>query len=193
MYHAIFDIETTGLDAKVDRLRAFGALSPESGLMWMFTSAGSALDDSERRLIRDLLVVLGEASSWSGWNISEFDLPFIRERASQYDIDFPLLPLLDNKGKPRLGKYGHPRYSSPDKPTRDVAYDYEEAIIQAKAEWKLQAWAKHWGWKPLISLTGADMPDAPSAQVAVHCIDDLEAIAFLLRRAHIGEGGRESK
>jgi hypothetical protein len=173
----LFDIETTGLEPDVDRLRAFGALLPEEGSLWLQTTSGSPLVD-ERRLIRDLLVVLGEHDSWTGWNLTEFDLPFIATRAAHHGIDFPLVPVAD---EPKIGKYGRPRFTSPDKPVRDLAYENEQRAKTLGVQWSLQPLAREHGWHPLVALTGADMPEAPVAQVAAHCLDDLEAMAFLLR------------
>jgi hypothetical protein len=172
----LFDIETTGLDLESDRLRAFGALSPENGALWLLTTDGSAL--SERRLIRDLLVVLGEAPSWIGWNLTEFDLPFLASRCAHHGIELPLRPVLD---EPKIGKYGKPRFTSAEKPVRDLAYESEKLAKGLGVQWSLQPVAGELGWQPLVSLTGADMPDATLAQVAAHCLDDLEAMAFLLR------------
>jgi hypothetical protein len=174
----LFDIETTGLDFEADRLRAFGALAPEDGSLWLQTTSGSPLV-SERRLIRDLLVVLGEHDAWCGWNLTEFDLPFLAARAAVHGIEFPLVAVSD---EPKIGKYGRPRFTSPEKPVRDLAYENKEVSEALGVQWSLQPLARSYGWRPLVSLTGADMPDAPMAQVAAHCLDDLEAIAFILRR-----------
>ena len=176
--YLIFDLETTGLDPARERLRAFGGLAPSSGELWLLASSGSALDD-EQRLLRDSIAIMTEAPELVGWNITEFDLPFIAARASGYGIDFPLVPVQD---EPKVGKYGHPRFTLPDKPVRDIAYEHKQSAETAGVVWSLQPLARAWGWQPLISLTGADMPDATVAQVAVHCLDDLEAIAFVLRR-----------
>jgi DNA polymerase III epsilon subunit-like protein len=175
--HLLFDLETTGLDPEVDRIRAFGGLAPESGDLWLLTTSGSELSH-ERRLIRDILVVLGEAPEWIGWNLTEFDLPFLSTRAAKHGIDFPLVPVND---EPAIGKYGRPRKTYPHKPVRDLAYENEENAAALKVKWSLQPLAREFGWEPLVALTGADMPDATLVQVAAHCLDDLEAMAHLLR------------
>lgn len=175
----IFDLETTGLDPEVHRLRAFGGLDPARGALWLLSTNGGELDHDERRLLRDILVALGEADSWVGWNVTEFDLNFIAVRAAYHGIDFPLVPIT---GPHAVGKYGKPRYTHPSKDVRDIAYELEQHAAELGVKWSLQPVAAHHGWRPLISLTGADMPDATLVQVAAHCLDDLEAIAFLLRR-----------
>lgn len=175
--HLLFDLETTGLEPETDRIRAFGGLAPESGDLWLLTTSGSELSH-ERRLIRDILVVLGEAPEWIGWNLTEFDLPFLAVRAAKHGIDFPLVPVTD---EPAIGKYGRPRKTYPNKPVRDLAYENEEQARARSVKWSLQPLARALGWEPLVSLTGADMPDATLVQVAAHCLDDLEAMAYLLR------------
>lgn len=175
--HLLFDLETTGLDPEVDRIRAFGGLAVEAGDLWLLTTSGSELSH-ERRLIRDILVVLGEAPEWIGWNLTEFDLPFLSVRAFKHGIDFPLVPAPD---EPSVGKYGKPRKTYPGKPVRDLAYENEENAAALGVQWSLQPLARELGWEPLVTLTGADMPDATLVQVAAHCLDDLEAMAHLLR------------
>lgn len=167
----IFDIETTGLDPASCQVRCFAALDISSGDITLRIASGS---HGEKRLLRDLRDLLVRYDSWSGWNIEEFDIPFISERCGIHGLDFPPLEPLG-----LTGKYGKERYGVSGHTTVDLAYAYQDRAEQLGIEWRLQAIAQVYGWRAATSLDGAEMPGAVPAAVAAHCLDDIDACRFL--------------
>lgn len=169
----LFDLETEGLEPESCAIRCFGAYDTETGDVTVRIASNP---DGESRLISALLELFDRSWQVGGWNISEFDLPFIASRGRLYGLDLPL----DATGL--LGKYGNPRYdfSRSGYRMRDLAYEYEQTAASLGCEWSLQEVAATYGWLAATALMGEDMPAAPLTQVAAHCLDDIDAMVFLL-------------
>jgi predicted PolB exonuclease-like 3'-5' exonuclease len=71
----IFDIETTGLELYLDRVIAIGLLNVESNKKVIF------IGEDEKEILSNFLEKLQENDTLIGYNIKNFDLPFIFSRA----------------------------------------------------------------------------------------------------------------
>lgn len=169
----LFDLETEGLDPYDCAIRCFGAFDTDTKDVTVRIVSNP---EGEERLIAELLGLFERSRNVGGWNISEFDLPFLRDRGRLYDLELPL----DATGE--IGKYGNPRYefSRSGFRMRDLAYEYQQTAAALECEWSLQEVAQTYGWLAATPLMGEDMPAAPLTQVAAHCLDDIDAMAFLL-------------
>jgi DNA polymerase III epsilon subunit-like protein len=135
-----FDIETTGLNPWEDRITTMAVFGNGSGHTVVFDDVDNEdllLQEVEQymRTTRiDLLV---------GWNITEFDLPFIAVRFVLNGIDLP--PFLKQTGE--VGKYGKPRYDGVwyGAKFHDVAYDWEDFCKQNGIKWSLKPCAEFRG------------------------------------------------
>lgn len=169
----IFDIETTGLDPSRDRLRCVGTFETFTEQVELVIADRY---EQELQLVIDLVSALETYDRWGGWNITEFDLWFLHERAAYYEMDFPIVATGET------GKYGKPVWTSPLAASiDDLAYyrRFKEVAESRGIKHSLQPVATALGRPQAVALTGADMPGASITQVGAHCLDDLEAIRFL--------------
>lgn len=166
----IFDIETTGLDPAECVVRCYAALDDPTGDIQLRIANPSG----EKRLLLQLTDLLARNDTWCGWNIEEFDIWFVSERCKTLGIPFPELTPCNLKGK-----YGRERYTVDGIDTYDLAYELEERAKTLAVDWRLQALAEAYGWRPSTELDGEQMPGAVPAAVAAHCLDDIDACRFL--------------
>ena len=171
-----FDLETEGLDPFESAIRCVGTVDVETGDVEIRTATSEA---RERDLIVALSHTLMTSLKWGGWNITEFDLPFLAVRADRYGLDFPIEPVSQ---EPYIGKYGNARVIIPFRQIHDMAYDYRELAEEMGVDWHLQSLAKTTGWEPSHEVTGADMPSASLTEVVAHLSDDLSAMYVLAHR-----------
>jgi len=185
----LFDIETTGLDPYKDELRVFGQLDYDSGEITVKTASSLA---QEERLVHEISHHWKSSiryncydKYWGGWNITEFDFWFIAVRAQLLATEYvrdtlPLLPVRVDEGL--IGKYGKPRMTVPGLKVTDLAYEGTKALAEMnQVKWSLQPVAEALGWKPTLPGFRERLGKANTTvlDLARHCIDDLEAIAFV--------------
>ena len=172
----LFDIETSGLDPFDHEVRVYGILDTIDGEIEIKTANKPS---RERDLIGNLILLLLENPQWGGWNITEFDLSFISVRAHLHGLNLPIRPTNE---EPFLGKYGKPRVVVPARTIIDLAYEnrYQEIAEIAGVRHSLQSVAKALGFKPIIDMTGEEAATASVIDAATHCLDDLEAMYFII-------------
>jgi DNA polymerase elongation subunit (family B) len=90
LYRLQFDLETTGLDAAVDRIFMAAVRNPD-GTVRVLEAAGDD-DPSEAELIRKLVVAIAAADPdvVENHNLHGFDLPFLARRARMLRVALPL-------------------------------------------------------------------------------------------------------
>lgn len=172
------DIETTGLNPWEDKVITMAMCSEDE--------SDVAFDDvdDERRLLMQIEEYMRQTpiDRLVGWNISEFDLPFLAVRFVLNGVD--LAPFLTPSGL--TGKYGKPRYTGMwyGAVYRDIAYDYEAQARGANVPWSLKPVAKSLGFDPIPSPydEGRAVAELDRSERERYCISDARTALRLYQR-----------
>ena len=86
MPELLFDIETSGLDPFADRIIALG---------YKIERTNKVLDGDEREILTAFAMSLKKVDLVVGYNIQEFDIPFIKVRCVKYGLGIEFPPAVD--------------------------------------------------------------------------------------------------
>ncbi|HVX42098.1 MAG TPA: DNA polymerase domain-containing protein [Gemmatimonadaceae bacterium] len=192
-----FDLETTGLDARRDRMFMVSVRHPDGRAETL--EAPTHDDAGEADLIRHLIATIDAADPdvIENHNLHGFDLPFLEERARRLRVPLALgrigLPGLKQRGARRGSPSGRDdgrqiRFVAPGRElidTMDAVRRYDHAVHELPG-YGLKALARHFGISgPERELIpGAEIYDTyrrDPARVRRYALADVEEVAHLSR------------
>ncbi len=163
------DIETTGLNPHIDRVRAVGLAARDGTKVLVSDEELDLLTELE-----ELVLALPARAAIVTWNGEEFDMPFLAMRFEQRDI----ASTLRVKPTAGVGKYGRPLFSAYWGSHRhiDIAPLYRREAESAGVAWNLKPIAKAFlGVQPVeVDRTGSSISKLERAVLARYVASDAQ-------------------